>query len=95
MREFSESAAKLYDLFAEEFACWEKVPVLGSEYNDRGTIRHRYFFAIRHHALPAYDPSKPMSDNAVAQTRDHVPAALVDKYIRYCAMEDAMERFNG
>lgn len=92
IRPFNEKAASLYDAFVAELGRWHKVPLQGSEWNDKGTIRYREYY-VRHEPLLAdYDEST---------TYEHVEmlyvlsADMVDEYIRYCAMEDALERFNG
>lgn len=92
IRQFNERAARLYDGFVKELGRWHKVPVEYSQWNDKGTLRYREYWALQNPYPVDYDESVV---NEHVQMRYILPADLVDKYIRYCAMEDAMERLNG
>lgn len=95
MRNINERAVKLYELFAAEMKRWRVEPVIGSEWNDKGTIRHLAFYAIQRPAASDFIGQDMATECEYTETHEIIRADLVQKYVCYCAMEDALERFNG
>lgn len=86
----SEKVMDLLDLFQEERDRWRMIPDRGTEYNDSGTLKHRFYWLEYCDLTPGKVPTDPkVVMDSVRVYR--VPEDLRHRIVAAKALEKALE----